>query len=138
MIIRNYISSDAETLVKILSENHQYSHSDVEGPVTMERVASCDAAIFLVAEIDGKPVGFVKAIYDGSRALIHLLSIDPSYQRQGIGKQLVQSTIQMLVQRNAPSVSVTVTASSEAFWNKMGFETLPVFLMLKTGLSNNS
>ncbi|MEO8257477.1 MAG: hypothetical protein ABI868_09040 [Acidobacteriota bacterium] len=33
-----------------------------------------------------------------------------------------------------PSVSVTVTDASAGFWQKLGFDVLPVYLMLKSRL----
>lgn len=130
--IRKFTAEDAESLVKILKLNKQYYSEEVEGVGSMIRVSNCDAAVFLVAHIDKKPCGFVKAIYDGSRAMIHLLSIHPSYQGMGIGSKLVDEVINELKNRGAPSISVTVTEKSSSFWEKEGFEKLPVFLMLKT------
>ena len=57
----------------------------------MQRVAACEAAIFLVAEVDGMARGLIRGIYDGSRAMIHLLSVHPDAHGQGIGKALVES-----------------------------------------------
>jgi N-acetylglutamate synthase-like GNAT family acetyltransferase len=70
-------------------------------------------------------------VYDGSRAIIHLLSIHPKYQHKGIGTNLVESVIKTLVERGAPTISVTVNDSSKGFWDQLGFAELPVFLMLK-------
>jgi N-acetylglutamate synthase-like GNAT family acetyltransferase len=132
--IRPFAESDAHPLVRILIENDQFGHPAVEGPDAMRRVASCEAAVFLVAEIDGQPKGCVRAVYDGSRALIHLRSIAPDVQRQGIGRALVEAAHAELRGRGAPSVTVTVTEASAEFWRKQGFEALPVFLMLKRSL----
>jgi len=95
----------------------------------MARVAACDAAIFLVAEENGQIQGFVRAVYDGSRALIHLLSVHPSAQNKSIGSSLLSAVEKELYQRGAPSVSVTVTENSAGFWEKQGFDHLPVQLM---------
>jgi ribosomal protein S18 acetylase RimI-like enzyme len=84
-----------------------------------------------VADVDACPRGLIRAVYDGSRALIHLLSVEPGFQRKGIGSALVRAMEQQLRMRGAPSVSVTVTASSAGFWRKHGFNDLPAFLMLK-------
>ncbi len=98
----------------------------------MKRVANCNAAVFLVAAVANKPYGFIKAVYDGSRALIHLLSVHPDYLHSGIGSALVDAVSTELVRRGAPTVSVTVTEKSLGFWEKEEFERLPVILMLKT------
>lgn len=129
--VRVFRLSDIPDLVEILKANGQYDYPEVEGPAAMERVARCDAAVFLVAEVGGKPCGFVRAVYDGSRALIHLLSVHPDYQHSGVGSALVNAVSTELAQRGAPSVSVTVTERSKRFWEQKGFEQLPVFLMLR-------
>jgi N-acetylglutamate synthase-like GNAT family acetyltransferase len=128
--IRSFESEDVEYLVEILKLNNQYSYPNIDGPEAMLRVSKCDAAIFLVAADEGKAVGCVRAIYDGSRALIHLLSVHPEYQNNGTGTKLVKSAMVELKQRGAPTVSVTVTDASKGYWAKLGFATLPVHLML--------
>ncbi len=131
MRIRKFQKSDAETLVKILQLNKQYAYPEVEGPEAMQRVSRCSSALFLVAEEKGRPIGFIKAVYDGSRALIHLLSVHPDFQGKGIGTKLSDAAISMLKRRGAPSVSVTATEDSAGFWEKKAFKRMPVFLMLK-------
>lgn len=129
--IREFEAPDAETLVDILRLNDQYSSAEVEGPAAMARFAECDAALFLVAEEDGQPKGLLRAVYDGSRAMIHLLSVHPDCQSRRIGSDLLAAAQSELRNRGAPSLSVTVTEESEGFWETHGFSRLPVFLMLK-------
>ena len=129
--IRRFVERDAEPLVDILTRNEQFGHPEVEGIEAMRRVASCEAAVFFVAEVDGQPEGLIRAVYDGSRALIHLLSVSPSSQHRGIGRALVDAVQIELRRRGAPTVSVTVTDASAGFWQKQGFDALPVYLMLK-------
>jgi N-acetylglutamate synthase-like GNAT family acetyltransferase len=132
IIIRPFEAKDADCLVEILKLNQQYSYPDVDGPEAMLRVAKCDAAVFLVAETDSRAVGCIRATYDGARAMIHLLSVHPEYQNHGIGTKLVKAAIKELKARGAPTVSVTVTDASKGYWDKLGFEQIPSFLMLKT------
>lgn len=129
--IRPFAASDIPSVVEILELNNQYDYPAIEGPESMQRVADCAAAIFLVAEIDQQVCGLIKAVYDGSRALIHFLSVHPSHQRSGVGSALVDQVHQELSRRGAPTVSATVTEKSVGFWEKKGFVRLPVFLMLK-------
>lgn len=133
--IRPFVDADADRLVAVLIGNGQFGHPAVEDQAAMRRVSTCAAAVFLVAEVDGAPHGLVRAVYDGSRALIHLLSVDPAVQCQGIGRALVDAVQTELRRRGAASVSVTATAASAGFWQKLGFEALPVSLMLKSGIS---
>lgn len=131
MNIRPFTETDIPHLVKILTINGQYGYPEIEGPEAMQRVAKCDAAIFLIAEADGKVMGLIRGIYDGSRAMIHLLSVHPDVHGRGIGGALVEAMYAELRQRGAPTVSVTVTDESAAYWTKIGFELLPVNLMLR-------
>ena len=134
IIIRKFIPSDSEYIVDILKTNGQFYSSTIEGPDSMIRVAKCSSAVFNVALIDNKPIGVIKAVFDGSRALIHLLSVNPDFQRKGVGKRLVNSVISELKEKGASTLSVTTSESSQDFWEKLLFRRLPVYLMLRDPL----
>lgn len=131
MKIRKYNKLDSQYIVEILKLNKQYNYPHVEGPDAMNRVAECEAAISLVADIDNCVVGYIKAIYDGSRALITLLSVCPDYQNGGVGSALLSAVEDELKERGAPGTTVSVIEGSVGYWEKKGFKRLPVFLMLK-------
>ena len=120
MQIRDFAPSDAETLVNILKANQQYGHPEIDGPEAMQRVHECQAAEFLVAEIEGQVVGMIRGTYDGSRAVIYLASVHPGHQRQGIGRSLVQEMARRFRGRGAGSISVIVPGDA-GFWKKLGF-----------------
>jgi ribosomal protein S18 acetylase RimI-like enzyme len=130
MRIRRFKVSDIEDLIEILRLNNQYGCSEVDGPDAMKRIRLCESAVFLVYELNSRAVGFIRGIYDGSRALIHQLSVHPKYQGKGIGKALVKEIAKEFKKRGAPSVSATVNERSVEFWRKVGFERVPVFLVL--------
>ena len=131
MKIRKYGELDSQYIVEILKLNKQYDYPHIEGPEAMNHVARCNAAISLVAETDNRVVGYIKGIYDGSRALIHLLSVHPDYQNVGVGSALLLAMKSELKKRGAPGTTVSVTDKSVGYWEKKGFKRLPVFLMLK-------
>jgi N-acetylglutamate synthase-like GNAT family acetyltransferase len=91
----------------------------------MKRVSECEAAVYLVAAEYGKVVGVVKGVYDGSRALIHQISVHPKYQKRGIGLALVRETARRFKAMGAPTVSVTASTRSQGFFEKAGFKALP-------------
>jgi ribosomal protein S18 acetylase RimI-like enzyme len=132
ILIKLFEPKDGDYLVEILKVNQQYSYPNVDGPEAMLRVAQCHAAVFLTATDNERAVGCIRATYDGARAMIHLLSVHPEYQNRGIGTKMVKAAIKELKTRGAPTVSVTVTDTSKGFWDKLGFEQIPAFLMLKT------
>jgi ribosomal protein S18 acetylase RimI-like enzyme len=129
MSIRDFELADVEEIVRILELNSQYGFPEVDGPEAMKRVKTCSAAVFLVCEIDGKVVGVIRGNYDGSRAIIHQLSVHPAYQRQGIGTDLVNHIIKRFQQMGAPTVSATVMEQSLSFWEKVGFRKTKAFIV---------
>jgi ribosomal protein S18 acetylase RimI-like enzyme len=118
--IRDFRSEDAEALVNILKANQQYGHPGIDGPEAMRRVASCQAAEFLVAEKDGGVVGMIRGAYDGSRAIIYLVSVHPNDQRQGIGRALVLAVTRRFKERGAGIIAVIVPGDL-GFWKKLHF-----------------
>ncbi|MBD3371346.1 MAG: GNAT family N-acetyltransferase [Candidatus Coatesbacteria bacterium] len=130
-LIRPFQDADAAAVAAILKANDQYAFPAVEGPAAMARVAACPAAVDRVAVFDGRVAGYVKAVYDGSRALLHLLSVHPDYQGRGLGRALVEEVEGELRRRGAPSLSVLVTQGSVGWWERRGFSPTPAFLLLK-------
>jgi len=129
LFIRDFELDDAGEVVEILKLNNQYGFPEVDGPDAMKRVKACSAAVFLVCEVDDKVVGVVRGNYDGSRAIIHQLSVHPKYKRRGIGTALVKEIVKKFQERGAPTVSATVTDESLEFWQKIGFKKTKAFLV---------
>jgi ribosomal protein S18 acetylase RimI-like enzyme len=129
MLIRDFEISDIDEIVEILKLNNQYGHPEVDGPEAMKRVKACKAAVFLVCEANGKVVGLIRGVYDGSRAIIHLLSVHPTYPGQAIGTALVGEIVKRFEERGAPTVSATVTEESFGFWKKVGFRKTRAFIV---------
>jgi N-acetylglutamate synthase-like GNAT family acetyltransferase len=128
VLIRDFQLTDRDEIVEILKLNNQYGFPEVDGPEAMKRVKACSAAVFLICEIDGRVVGVVRGNYDGSRAMVHQLSVHPAYQKQGIGTALVKEIVKRFRQMGAPTVSATVTEESLPFWQKVGFRKTKVLL----------
>ena len=129
MLIRDFRLSDIDEIVEILKLNDQYAFPEVDGPEAMKRVKACIATVFLVCEMDDKIVGVVRGNYDGSRAIIHQISVHPTYQRQGIGTTLVEQIVKRFQQMGAPTVSATVTKESFPFWQRVGFRKTKAFIV---------
>ncbi len=127
--IRAFTPEDIPPLVEILRLNGQYHHELVEGPEAMLRFDSHQGTVFLVAGTP--PVGMVRGVYDGSRAVIHLLSVHPEHQGKGLGRALAEACADGLKALGSPSVAVTAAQHSLAFWRKLGFAPLDVTLCLR-------
>lgn len=128
-MIRDFDLADIDEIVDVLKLNKQYGFPEVDGPEAMKKIKACSAAVFLICEMDGTVVGAVRGSYDGSRAIIHQLSVHPIHQRRGIGTALVKEIVRRFRQMGAPSVSATVTEESLPFWQKVGFRKMETFLV---------
>lgn len=133
MKIRDFSEKDIPEIVQILKLNGQYSCPEIDGADAMMRVSENESAIFRVVEINDRVVAMIRGVYDGSRALIHQISVHPDWQGQKIGKILVKHIARLFWEMGATTVSVTASSGkldSRAFFRKLGFEELPVTLMV--------
>jgi ribosomal protein S18 acetylase RimI-like enzyme len=87
----------------------------------MLRVCDCDAAEFLVAEEDGRAVGLIRGVFDGSRAIVNVISVHPDYQRRGIGTALVSEIAERFKAQGANNLSVIAAGNLELL-KKLGFK----------------
>ena len=126
--------SDFEEIENILKENNMIV-PDIDGKDAMSRICmSENGRYFLAAKRGEEVVGFVRAVYDGSRALIHQMAVRKTMQNQGIGKKLIHELCTRLKSYGAPTVSVTVTKESALYYEKLSFEKLPITLMLANNI----
>lgn len=77
-----------------------------------------------VAEDDGNILGAIMAGHDGRRGIIHHTVVSEKYQRQGIGKKLVDSALEALQNEGISKVLLVAferNKKGNAFWQKQGF-----------------
>lgn len=129
MTIRDFKIEDIPNVINILKLNDQYSFPEVDGPEAIKRLWNCKAAIFIVYELNKKVIALIRGTYDGSRAIIHQLSVHPNYQNLGIGTILVKEIVERFKERGSDTASATITKKSSKFWEKVGFKKLDVFLV---------
>ena len=81
-----------------------------------------------VAVEQGCIVGAILTGHDGRRGYISHTAVSPACQRQGIGKQMVETALNALKAQGINKVSLVVFAHNEkgnAFWEKIGFTQRP-------------
>ncbi|MDI6708211.1 MAG: GNAT family N-acetyltransferase [Candidatus Thermoplasmatota archaeon] len=125
MRIRKCDIKDVYTVYEILKENDQIGPQSVDHPKALKRIIGNNSAIFLVAEVNNKVVGMVRGVWDGSRALIHQISVHPLHQRIRIGTELVKKIAVKFRDMGAPTISVTASERSSGFFKKLGFRVVP-------------
>ena len=88
--------------------------------------------VSLVAEVDGRVIGHIAfspvAISDGTRSWYGLgpVSVLPEYQRQGIGKALMQEGLSRLKNMNAQGCCLV---GHPDYYKKFGFRNIPALVL---------
>lgn len=78
-----------------------------------------------VAELDNEIAGVILCGQDGRRGYIYHTAVNPDYRKRGIGKALVNATLEALKKEQINKVALVVFATNRLgneFWEHIGFE----------------
>ena len=90
VVIREFKIGDYQKVLKLWDNTGiHYRPKGRDSRQRIGRELKSGQGIFLVAEISGNIVGVVIGTNDGRKGWINRLAIAPEYQRQGIGRELV-------------------------------------------------
>lgn len=81
--------------------------------------------LFVVGVLDGKIIAAAMGGYEGHRGWVNYLAIDPSYQRKGFGRQIMQDIEKRLLALGCPKVNLQVRTgniSALEFYNRIGYK----------------
>lgn len=98
----------------------------------LEEAENCieNAYMVICARDDDRAVGVARLLWDGGYvAFLSDVIVDPAYQRQGIGRTLVNAIIQRIRDDMKPGWKVKLNLNSakgkEPFYKKFGFDERP-------------
>jgi ribosomal protein S18 acetylase RimI-like enzyme len=135
ILIRKARESDLPAIKKLLAELIN-AMDDTEGIDIRAAIQTCNSLLkdasshFLVAEIEGSPVGFINftarqtILHRSPSALIDELVVAKEYQDKGVGKQLVLAAIEKCKHLGCCEVEVSTektNAKARKFYKKCGF-----------------
>jgi ribosomal protein S18 acetylase RimI-like enzyme len=90
-----------------------------------------DSELVLVAEENGQVIGAVIGTIDKNKAYYYKIAVHPDFQRQGIGKALVQAMEQRFVRRKVARIMVASCGHNEALvaplFQSAGYEAADFF-----------
>lgn len=130
MIIRKESASDIEAITEVTIaafKDHPISRHTEQFIVKALRAAGA-LAVSLVAEIDGKVVGHIAfspvTISDGATGWYGIgpVSVLPDYQKQGIGKALVNEGMSLLKDMDARGCALV---GDQDYYKRFGFKNCP-------------
>jgi len=96
-------------------------------------VGSPNAAV-LIGRLDGVLVATVMVGFDGHRAWVYFLAIEPTFRRQGLAKTMMSAAEQWARARGAPRLNLMVRESNAAalsLYEELGMERQPVLVIGK-------
>ena len=112
--------------------------SDADQHCAISRFLKHNPKLSYVARSDGKLVGTCLCGSDGRRGYLYHLAVDPQVRRQGIGKQLVEKTLQVLQERGIHKCHIMVYSQNTlglAFWKQTGWVLRPEIILMSYSLS---
>jgi putative acetyltransferase len=130
MIIRNETASDIDAIAEVTIAAFKtlpISNHTEQFIINSLRVADV-LTISLVAEIDGQVVGHIAfspvTISDGSTGWYGLgpVSVLPEYQKQGIGKSLINKGLSMLKELGGEGCTLV---GDPSYYKRFGFRNIP-------------
>lgn len=105
-------------------EDHEGTNPVDDSPEGFAKYLRHNPATSFVAVDNGRIVGTILAGHDGRRGIFHHVSVLKEYQKQGIGRMLVESAEEALRKEGIIKVLLVVFThndSGNAFWEHMGF-----------------
>ena len=121
--IRPFSLADSDAVVAIwqkcgLVRPWNDPHKDIA------RKLQVNPGLFLVAELNGRLAGTVMGGYEGHRGWINYLAVLPTFQKQGIGRALMETIEEKLLAMGCPKINLQVRSSNTAviqFYGHIGY-----------------
>jgi ribosomal protein S18 acetylase RimI-like enzyme len=150
--IRPMERSDIDALLAVYSKIREEkmpgtkrSRLSYRGAMTFDEVASTNPGgpldLSCVAEVDGKVVGFIwgRLAFAGipvdEVGIIHLIIVDPDYQKQGIATKLVDALAKRCHSRGVETVRAVVDERHwelKDYFQKLGFHRSELVIYTRT------
>jgi len=122
-IIRSYRTSDESAVIDLWHRcNLVVPQNDPQKDIEKKLKVRDD--LFFVGTVSSRVVATVMAGYDGHRGWIYYLAVDPGYQRQQIGRRMMEKAESALQKRGCPKINLQVRTSNRtviAFYKRLGF-----------------
>jgi ribosomal protein S18 acetylase RimI-like enzyme len=123
LIIREFIIDDEKEVIELwvkcnLVKPRNNPHQDII------RKMKVGKELFLVGVFENKIIASVMAGYEGHRAWINYLAVDPGYQRKGFGREIMEKAEEELKLKGAPKINLQIRSNNAhviEFYKSIGF-----------------
>jgi ribosomal protein S18 acetylase RimI-like enzyme len=124
VIIRRGESADVPAILEFWAVAGENSSRPADDATLVANLLSRDPDSLLVAERDGAVVGTVIAGWDGWRAHLYRLAVDPGTRGQGVGRRLVEAAEERLRALGARRFDAMVLSGNDLgarAWTALGY-----------------
>jgi ribosomal protein S18 acetylase RimI-like enzyme len=94
-------------------------HADIR------RKLKVNPELFLVGVAEGKIMAAAMGGYEGHRGWVNYLAVDPAYQKNGYGRQLMEEIEKRLLASGCPKVNLQVRTGNDSalvFYERIGYK----------------
>ena len=123
MKIRKYKPQDRTKLIELWQQVFPDDPPHNEPSSVLEAKLAVDDLIF-VAKSNEEIIGACMAGYDGHRGWLYAVAVKPDHRRDGLGKELVTTTIRAMQELGCIKVNLQIRADNTAvaeFYKSLGF-----------------
>ncbi|PWJ47736.1 N-acetylglutamate synthase, GNAT family [Quadrisphaera granulorum] len=124
VLFRNARADEAAAILEFWGRAGENAARPSDDPGAVLRLVERDPEALIVAELGGRLVGTVIAGWDGWRANLYRLAVDPEVRGRGLGKQLLARAEERLRALGAERFCAMVLDENElgrAFWAARGY-----------------
>lgn len=126
MIVRPMLIEDYNTVYGLWSSTSGMGMRSLDDSLEgITRFLIRNPTTCFVAELDNEIAGVILCGQDGRRGYIYHTAVNPDYRKRGIGKALVNATLEALKKEQINKVALVVFATNRLgneFWEHIGFE----------------
>ena len=138
--IRSATEQDAPAAARLMAQLAEHTQGHIDPGVEDRLRAMIELpqyAIFVAGDEEGQVVGLLSASqrwtlwHTGPCALIEELVVDEEARRQGIGRALIQATLDWAIDQGCSEVEVSTdhdNTGARAFYKRLGFESEALLL----------
>jgi ribosomal protein S18 acetylase RimI-like enzyme len=124
VLIRTYKPEDERAVIEL------WNKCDLVRPwnnprLDIARKLKVNPELFLCGILENKVIVTAMGGYEGHRGWVNYLAVNPAFQRQGLGRRMMQEIEKRLVDRGCPKLNLQVrngNRSALEFYNKIGYK----------------
>jgi len=124
MHIRSFKEKDRKAVIKIWEECNLISPQN-DPNKDIDRNLEEDTDLFLIGCQGTEIIASAMGGYDGHRGWVYYLAVKKTYQKNGLGKQLMQALEKKLLEKGCPKINLMVRESNtkvKEFYRSLGFQ----------------